>query len=67
LDKLSVLVQESASLKIQNSKYEEASKAYETLVQIDPGNKSHLAGLVQALSFVDIEKAEQYVFGVFKN
>ncbi|KAG2378013.1 hypothetical protein C9374_008635 [Naegleria lovaniensis] len=51
---------ELARLQVAHKKYKEAASTYEMLTKIDPSNVQHLAGLIDAMSYYDIDAAEKY-------
>jgi len=53
------LATELAKLQLSFKKYKEAAATYELLSKLEPDNQIHTAGLIDALSYYDVDAAEK--------
>ncbi|KAF0976600.1 hypothetical protein FDP41_004499 [Naegleria fowleri] len=51
---------ELARLQMAHKKYKEAASTYEMLTKMEPNHIQHLAGLIDAMSYYDIDAAEKF-------
>src|SRR3989338_8668063 len=55
------MTSELAKLQLSFKKYKQAASTFEQLIKLDSKNSNiHIAGLIEAMSFYDIDGAEKY-------